>query len=88
MKRMLRCVQDETPCLFDPRLLALTAVFAAGHNGFVEALAHAIRQFIDFVRAINLDRLFGGVERYFAVLAPVEVFLQLGTRLGRHCVVD
>lgn len=64
------------------------AFFAAGHDGGVQALAEPCGQVVNFVRAVDFDRFAGGVERDFAVLAALQVVLQLGAHLGRHRVVD
>jgi hypothetical protein len=54
----------------------------------VETFAEAIRQFVELVGTIDLDGLTGGVVRYLAVLATMQMLLQLGTYLGGHRVVD
>ena len=40
------------------------------------------------VRTIDLNGLAGSTERDFAMLAPAQVRLQVGTHLGRNRVVD
>lgn len=67
---------------------ASTALFAAGHDGGVEALTKASRQVVDFVRPIDLNGLARGVESDFAMFAAVQMLLQLGTRFGGHRVVN
>jgi len=58
------------------------AFFASGHDGGVEAFAEACGEFVDFVRAINLDGLAGGVEDHLAVAAAAEMGLQFGAHFG------
>jgi hypothetical protein len=65
-----------------------TALFAAGHDGGVEAVAEAGRELVDLVRAIDFDGLAGGVEGDFAVLAALKMLLELGARVGSYLVVN
>src|ERR1039458_3545718 len=64
------------------------ALFAAGHDGGVEALAEAGGQVVDLVGTVDFDGLARGVEDDLAVAAAPQVLLQLGARLGGHRVVD
>ena len=66
---------------------ALAAFFAAGHDGGVEAVAEAGGHLVKLVGAIDLDGFTGGVEGDFAVLAAVEVLLEVGAH-GHRGVVD
>jgi len=54
------------------------AFFATRHNRGVQAITQAGGHFVDFVRAIDLDSLSGGVEGYFAVRTTVQMILQFG----------
>jgi hypothetical protein len=54
----------------------------------VEAFSYGVGEFVDFVGAVDLDRFAGGVESDFAVVAPLEVLLQLDTSILVHFVVD
>ena len=54
------------------RCLRSAALFAAGHDGGVEALAEAGGQVVDLVGAIDFDGLAGGVEGDFAVVAAAR----------------
>ena len=53
--------------------LILAALFAAGHDGGVQAFAEAGREVVNFVRAIDFNGLAGGVEGDLAVVAASEV---------------
>ena len=64
------------------------AFFAAGHDGGVEAFAEAGGHVVDLVGAVDFDGLAGGRESDFAVLAALEVLLQVGAEGGRHRVVN
>jgi hypothetical protein len=66
----------------------LAAVSAAGHDGGVEAFSYGVGELVDFVGAIDLDCFAGGVEGDFAVVAALEVLLQLDTGILVHFVVD
>ena len=56
--------------------------FALGHDGDVQALADFSGEFVDFVAAINLNGLAGGVEDDFAVAALSQVDFNLGAGVG------
>src|SRR5271166_2179976 len=62
--------------------------FAAGHDGVVEAFAKARRHFVDFVGAVDLDRLARGFEGDLAMLAAVQMFLEVSAQLCRGGIVD
>ena len=64
------------------------ALFAAGHDGCVEAFAEAGGKVVDLVRPVDFNSLAGGVEGDLAVAATVEMVLQLGAGLGGYRVVD
>jgi hypothetical protein len=64
------------------------ALFAACHDGGVEALAEAGGQIVNLVGAIDLNGLARGAERYFAVLAAAQMLLQVSAHLGSYRVVD
>jgi len=66
----------------------LAAVFAAGHDGVVEALADGVGQFVDFVRAIDLDCFASGAEGDLTMVASCEMLLKQGTSLHRDIIVD
>src|SRR5580692_6859025 len=66
----------------------LTALFAAGHDGRVKTLAEAGGEVVDLVRAVDLDGLAGGREGDFAVVAAVQMGLQLGAGLHAYFVVN
>ena len=72
----------------DFRAGGLTAFFAAFHDGFVEAVAEGSGHFVDLVGAVDLDGFAGGVQGDFAVLATLEVLLQVGAHLSRYGVID
>lgn len=67
---------------------ASTAFFASGHDGCVEAFAEAGGEFVDLVRAVDLNGLARGVQGDFAMLAAFEVLLELGAGFWRNRVVD
>jgi hypothetical protein len=54
----------------------------------VEAVAKACGQFVDLVRAINLDGLSGGIEDDLTMSAAAQVSFELGARLSGHRTVD
>jgi hypothetical protein len=64
------------------------ALFAAGHDGGVEALAETGGEIVNFVGAVDLDGLAGGVEGDFAVFAAAHVLLECGSGFGGYRVVD
>jgi hypothetical protein len=68
--------------------IGLTAFFAAGHDGGVEALTEAGGEIVDLMGAVDLDGLAGGRERDFAVVAVFEMGLQFAARLHGDFVVD
>lgn len=47
------------------------------HDGLVELVAEGVRKLVKLVIAVDLDGLFGGVHDYFALMAPLEMLLQL-----------
>jgi hypothetical protein len=67
---------------------ALTALFAAGHDGGVEALAEAGGEIVDLMRPVDLNGLAGGGESDFAVIAALEMGLQFAASLNGNLVVD
>jgi hypothetical protein len=64
------------------------AVFAAGHDGCVEAFADGVGEFVYFVAAVDFDGLPRGAQRYLAVVASSQMLLQLGSGLRRDIVVN
>src|ERR1035437_3656790 len=64
------------------------ALFAAGHDGGVEAFAEAGGEGVNLVGAIDFDGLARGVEDHLAVAAAAQVRLQFRARLGGYRVVD
>jgi hypothetical protein len=74
--------------MLDGLKVASAAFFAASHDGGVEAFAEAGRHVVDFVGAVDFDGFAGGGEGNFAVLAALEVLLQVGPHGGRNGVVN
>jgi hypothetical protein len=72
----------------DRKSKCLAALFAAGHDGGVEAFLEVGGKIVKFMRAVDFDGLAGGVEDDLAVLAAVHVLFKLGARLGGDFVVD
>src|SRR6266568_1128290 len=64
------------------------AFFAAGHYGGVQAFTEAGGHVVNLVGAIDLDGLAGGVEGDLAVIATLQVFLEVRSHLGGYRVVD
>lgn len=64
------------------------AFLAAGHDGGVEAFAKTGGKVVNLVRTIDFNGFTGGVEDNFAVLALMQVLLQLSTCLSSDRVVD
>ncbi len=60
------------------RLRALAAFFAPGHDGGVEAVAEAGRHLVELVGAVDLDGFAGRREGDLAMLAALEVLLEVG----------
>jgi hypothetical protein len=66
----------------------LTAFFAAGHDGGVEAFAEIGGKVVDLVGPVDLDGLAGSVEDDFAVAALVKMLFDLSARFSGNRVVD
>jgi len=66
----------------------LAAFLAARHDGRVQSVPKIVRQVIEFVRAVDFNRLARGVEDHFAMSALVQVLFQLGSRFSGDRVVD
>jgi len=65
------------------------AVFAAGHDGCVEAVTKSVGQIVQLVGAIDLNGLAGRVVDHFAVPALVQVLFEFRAGLcGKGVVVD
>jgi hypothetical protein len=64
------------------------ALFAAGHDGTVEAFAEVGGEFVNFVRAVNFYSFTGGVEDDFAVAALIHVLLDFGAQRRGNGVVN
>jgi hypothetical protein len=63
-------------------------LFAFSKNRGLKPLAQPGGQFIDFVIAVNLDGLLRGTQGDHAVLASLEVDLQIGDQASRHLVIE
>jgi hypothetical protein len=61
---------------------------AFAHDGGAKAGAKVVREFVEMRVAIDFDSLLGGVADDIAVVAPLEVILQLRLRLGIDGVVE
>jgi hypothetical protein len=70
------------------KLEILAADFAARHDGGVQAVTKIFGHFVDFVAAVNLNCLAGGVEDDFAVAALLQVQFDLSSGLGGNRVVN
>jgi hypothetical protein len=64
------------------------AFFTFCQDGGLEALPQSCGQLIDFVVAINLDGLLGGAHRDHAVVASLEVGLQVGNEARGDLMVE
>lgn len=58
-----------------------------GKNCGLQLLSQIWRKLVDFMAAINLDRLAGGRECDFAVLTLFQVSLKISTQLGCHLAI-
>ena len=47
-------------------------------DGSLQLHSQAVRQFVDFVFAVYLDGFLGRIADHVAVVAPSEVFFELG----------
>ena len=70
------------------KMQMLAAFFAPFHDGFVEAVAKSRRHLVDLVGAIDLDGFAGSVQRDLAVLAALQMLLEIGAHLAGDAVVD
>lgn len=61
---------------------------AAGHNGSVQALAQLGGEFVNFVFAVDLDGLAGGVQNNLAVVALADMGLHFSEELGVDLAVE
>ena len=58
---------------FFPRLAAA----AFRHNGVVEAVSETLWQLVKLVIAVNLDGFLGRIHHHVALVAPMQMFIQL-----------
>jgi hypothetical protein len=63
-------------------------LFTTRHDGRMKPLAKPWRQIVNLVRPVDLDRLSRGVEGDLAVLATMQMLLQIGADFGSYRVVD
>jgi hypothetical protein len=68
--------------------MAPLAFPAFGQNGLLKPFAKIVRQFVDFVPAIDLNRFACRVESDLAMLASAQVLFELGPHWNAYCVVD
>jgi len=61
---------------------------ALRHDGGPQAASQIVRKFVKVGVSVDLDGLFGGVADDVAVVAPLEVILQLRLCLGIDGVVE
>jgi hypothetical protein len=52
-------------------------VAALRHNGIVEAVSEAFWKLVKLIIAVNLDGFLGGVHHDVALVAPMEMFVEL-----------
>jgi hypothetical protein len=58
------------------------------HDGRSETCSEVIRKFVKVGITVDFDGLLGGVADDIAVVAPLEVILQLRLRLGIDGIVE
>ena len=66
----------------------LAAFFASSHDCRVQAITEIIGHLVNFVAAVDLDRLSRGVEDYLAVAALLQVGFNFSAGLSGNRVVD
>lgn len=54
----------------------------------MQPLAKIVRQFVEFVAAVDLDRLARGVQRDLAVFALTQVLLQVGAQRKSRVLIE
>ena len=63
---------------------AQLAVLTLGHDGYVQAFAQLRWELVEFIGAINLDRLLGCNQRDLAVLTTAEMFFEVSAQGYRY----
>src|SRR5258708_17550428 len=64
------------------RGLAALAGFAFGENRLVKSYPQALGKLVQFIVAVNLDGLLGGVEDYLAFVTPMHMFVEFFAQSG------
>jgi hypothetical protein len=72
-----------------PRFRSCPSAFPAlGHNGFVQTLAQVVGQLVQFVAAVDLNRLPCRVQRDFAMFAAAEMLLEIDPKRNRRVLIE
>jgi hypothetical protein len=69
-------------------LFTLATLFAFSQDGGLQSLAQPGRQLVNLVIAVDLDGLLRRTQGDHAMLASVEVDLQIGDQASRYLVIQ
>ena len=62
--------------------------FTLGDDSLMKLVAYGFRKGINVVVAVDFDGLAGGIADYEAVVAPLEMLFQLGSKLDVNAAVQ
>jgi hypothetical protein len=58
-----------------------SALAALGHDGLVKAVSEVFWKLINLVIPVNFDGFLGCIHHHMALVAPMEVFIQLNLQV-------